>query len=55
MIVNAFAANKPGLRLEPFHYELGALKPDEVDIDIEYCGICRSDSHMLINDWSITR
>jgi uncharacterized zinc-type alcohol dehydrogenase-like protein len=55
MIVNAFAAYKPGLTLEPFKYDLGPLKPDEIEIDIEYCGICRSDLHMLINDWSITR
>lgn len=55
MIVNAIAANKPGLRLEPFTYKLGSLKPDEIDIDVEYCGICRSDVHMLTNDWGITR
>lgn len=55
MIINAVAVNKPGLRLEPFTYKLGSLKPDEIDIDVEYCGICRSDLHMLTNDWGITR
>jgi alcohol/geraniol dehydrogenase (NADP+) len=25
------------------------LRPDEVEIDIEYCGICHSDFHMLKN------
>lgn len=55
MIVNAFAAKKPGLILEPFKYELGPLKPDEIDLDVEYCGICRSDLHMLTNDWGMTK
>ena len=30
MIINAVAVNKPGLRLEPFTYKLGSLKPDEI-------------------------
>ena len=55
MKIQAFAATKPGSKLEPFGYELGQLKPDEVDIDIEYCGICRSDLHMLKNEWGITK
>ena len=55
MIVNAFAANKPGFILEPFRYKLGPLKPDEIDIEVEYCGICHSDLHMLTNDWGMTR
>ena len=55
MKVQAFAATKSGSKLKPFEYELGPLKPDEVDIDIEYCGICRSDLHMLKNEWGITK
>ena len=55
MIVNAVAANKPGFKLEPFRYKLGPLKPDEIDIEVEYSGICRSDLHMLTNDWGMTR
>lgn len=54
MSVNAFAANKPGSKLKAFNYELGQLKPDEVDIDVEYCGICYSDVHMWRNDWGQT-
>lgn len=55
MIVRAFAAKEPGGKLEPFEYKLGLLKPDEVDIDVEYCGICHSDLHMLKNEWGITK
>ena len=55
MKVEAYAAHKPGLKLEPFEYELGILNPDEVEIDIEYCGICHSDKSMLLNEWGFTK
>ncbi|MDR4511453.1 MAG: NAD(P)-dependent alcohol dehydrogenase [Nitrososphaeraceae archaeon] len=55
MKVQAYAAHKPGLKLEPFEYELGSLNPDEVEIDIEYCGICHSDKSMLLNEWGFTK
>jgi alcohol/geraniol dehydrogenase (NADP+) len=55
MRVQAYAAHEPGGKLEPFKYELSSLKPDEVEIDVEYCGICYSDLHMLKNDWGLTQ
>ena len=55
MAIQAFAAHKAGDRLEPFEYKLDSLKPDEVEIDVEYCGICHSDLHMLKNEWGITQ
>ena len=55
MIVNAYAAHEPKGKLEPFQYELGSLKPDEVDVEVQYCGICHSDLSMLNNDWRITQ
>ncbi len=55
MIIQAYASQKPSGKLEPFEYEAYALKPDEIEIDIEYCGICYSDLSMLKNEWGITR
>ena len=37
--VHAFAATEAGAPLEPFEYELPALGPDEVDIEVSHCGI----------------
>jgi uncharacterized zinc-type alcohol dehydrogenase-like protein len=54
MTIQAYAASKIGDRLDRFEYELGSLKPDEIEIDVEYCGICHSDLHMLKNEWGIT-
>jgi alcohol/geraniol dehydrogenase (NADP+) len=55
MKVQAYAAHEARGKLESFEYELGSLKPDEVDIDVEYCGICHSDLSMLKNEWGFTR
>lgn len=55
MKTRAYAASEAGGKLEPFDYETGQLKHDEVEIDIEYCGICYSDLSMLGNDWGITK
>lgn len=54
MSVHAYAANNTEGKLEPFEYEFGPLKDDEIEINIEYCGICHSDLHMLKNEWQIT-
>jgi uncharacterized zinc-type alcohol dehydrogenase-like protein len=53
--VNAYAAQGPDTPLEKFEYELPDLKPDEVDITVESCGICHSDLSMLTNKWGMTR
>lgn len=55
MTIQAYAAHKVNGKLESFEYESGSLKPDEIDVDIEYCGICHSDLHMLKNEWGITK
>lgn len=53
-VVNAWAAKTANGKLEPFQYEPAPLGPEEVDIEIEYCGICHSDLSMLKNEWGIT-
>lgn len=55
MTIQAYAAHEADGRLEPFEYELGPLKPDEVEINIENCGICHSDLSMLKNEWGFSR
>lgn len=52
--VNAYAAKKPSGLLEPFTYTLPEIGIDQVDIKVEYCGVCHSDLSMLNNDWHLT-
>lgn len=44
----ALAAGKP---LERHDYDPGPLGPDEVEIAVDYCGICHSDLSMIDNEW----
>jgi uncharacterized zinc-type alcohol dehydrogenase-like protein len=54
-MIKAYAATKPGGELEPFEFEPGKLGSDEVEINIESCGICHSDLSMLDNEWGFTQ
>ena len=48
----AFAADKP---LAPFTFNRRQLRPDDVAIEILYCGVCHSDLHFARNDWGMSQ
>ncbi len=51
----AYAASNPGAELKKIWLDLPKnLGPFEVDIQVEYCGICHSDIHLIDNDWGIS-
>lgn len=52
--VHAYAAAGAGKPLKPFEYTLPPIGAGEVDIDVEYCGVCHSDLSMLDNEWGLT-
>ncbi|XGW00118.1 MAG: NAD(P)-dependent alcohol dehydrogenase [Leptolyngbya sp. BL-A-14] len=54
-MIKAYAAHEPGGELKPFEYDPGALGAQDVEINVEYCGICHSDLSMLNNEWGITQ
>ncbi len=41
--INALAARKPRGKLEPFEFNAGSLRPEQVEIEVSHCGICHSD------------
>jgi uncharacterized zinc-type alcohol dehydrogenase-like protein len=49
--VHGFAAQSATEALAPFRFERRDPRPDDVDIEILYCGVCHSDLHMAHNDW----
>lgn len=53
--IHALAAREPKGKLESFSYDPGPLKDDQVEIEVQYCGICHSDYSMLINEWHMTQ
>ena len=51
---HAYAAETSRSPLKPFEYSLPDLGPEQVDIRVEYCGICHSDLSMLRNEWGMS-
>ncbi len=54
-LIQGFATHAAGAELLPYKYDPGDIKPNEVEITISHCGICRSDLHMVDNDWGISQ
>jgi len=52
--IHAFAATSAKGKLEPFEYDPGELKAEEVEIKVSHCGVCHSDLSMLNNDWGMS-
>jgi uncharacterized zinc-type alcohol dehydrogenase-like protein len=53
--INGLAVHAAGAELLPFKYQVGELGPDEVEVRITHCGVCRSDVHLIDNDWGISK
>ncbi|GAA0551483.1 putative zinc-type alcohol dehydrogenase-like protein [Rhizomicrobium palustre] len=53
--VVGYAAASPTSDLAPYSFERRDPKPDDVVIDILYCGVCHSDLHTARNDWGGTQ
>jgi uncharacterized zinc-type alcohol dehydrogenase-like protein len=51
MHVAGYAAQSALEPLVPFSFERRAPRPDDVVIEILYCGVCHSDIHSVRNDW----
>lgn len=49
--VLGYAAHSPVDALTPYRFMRRDPRPDDVVIEILYCGICHSDLHQVRNDW----
>ncbi|MDF1811287.1 MAG: NAD(P)-dependent alcohol dehydrogenase [Verrucomicrobiales bacterium] len=54
MSIRAYAATEPGGKLNQIEFNPGTLGADEVEISVDYCGLCHSDLSMWNNDWGIS-
>ncbi|MCL4109308.1 UNVERIFIED_CONTAM: hypothetical protein GTU68_019736 [Idotea baltica] len=55
MSIRAYAAKEKEAKLELSEYDPGEIGADEVEIQVEYCGVCHSDLSMLNNDWGMSK
>lgn len=46
-----YAAQSENTDLVPYHFERRELRPNDVAIEITYCGVCHSDLHTVNGDW----
>ncbi|MEH0154087.1 NAD(P)-dependent alcohol dehydrogenase [Limibacter armeniacum] len=53
-VIRAYAAQEQGATPAPWQYEPRQPRPDDVSIEILYCGVCHSDIHFVDNDWNMT-
>ncbi|MFB9994751.1 hypothetical protein ACFFLM_22615 [Deinococcus oregonensis] len=50
-IVHAYAAQDAHSPLAPFQIERRELRPQDVQIEILYSGVCHSDIHQARSEW----
>jgi uncharacterized zinc-type alcohol dehydrogenase-like protein len=53
--INAYAASRAKGPLEPFSFDPGPLRPEDVEIQVTHCGLCHSDLSMLDNEWGMSQ
>jgi uncharacterized zinc-type alcohol dehydrogenase-like protein len=46
-----YAADGAGAPLKPYSFQRRSLRPNDVAMEILYCGVCHSDLHQVRNDW----
>ncbi|NNK92902.1 MAG: NAD(P)-dependent alcohol dehydrogenase [Desulfobacterales bacterium] len=54
-MIHAYAAFEAGGELRPFEYDPGELRLNDVEIKVDFCGICHSDLSMVDNEWGIAQ
>ncbi|AUX71186.1 NADPH-dependent aldehyde reductase Ahr [Erwinia pyrifoliae] len=55
MKIKSYAAMKAGQALEWYEFEAAPLAAEEVEVEVEYCGVCYSDLSMIDNSWGISQ
>lgn len=53
--IKAWATHGPKEKLVPYEFDPGPLKPEEVEVEVEHCGLCHSDLSVINNDWGISK
>lgn len=54
-IIKSYAAKEAGGELELYEYDAGELQPEDVEVRVDYCGICHSDLSMIDNEWGFSQ
>ncbi|EHN8827784.1 NAD(P)-dependent alcohol dehydrogenase [Enterobacter bugandensis] len=52
--IKSYAAPQAGAELELYEYDAGELKAEDVEVQVDYCGVCHSDLSMIDNEWGFS-
>ncbi|MDO9237466.1 MAG: NAD(P)-dependent alcohol dehydrogenase [Aquabacterium sp.] len=52
--IRAWAAHEAVKPVEPFSYDAGTLGAEEVEIQVDHCGLCHSDLSLIDNEWGFS-
>jgi uncharacterized zinc-type alcohol dehydrogenase-like protein len=50
-----YAAESANSGLAPISFDRREPRPDDVSIEIDYCGVCHTDIHFVQNDWGVSQ
>lgn len=53
--INAIVAHAAHQKMQLDQVEIRELQPQDVQIEILYCGVCHSDLHMAKNEWNVSQ
>ncbi|MHA3099072.1 NADPH-dependent aldehyde reductase Ahr [Acinetobacter brisouii] len=53
--IHSYAALTAKSALVPYEFDAGELQPHQVEVKVEYCGLCHSDLSIIDNDWGVSQ
>jgi len=53
--IRSYAALTAKSALVPYEFDAGELQPHQVEVKVEYCGLCHSDLSIIDNDWGVSQ
>ncbi len=53
--IHALAAQEAKGKLTPYSYDPGELGPEQVEIEVDFCGVCHSDVSMVNNEFRMSK
>ncbi len=54
-MIKSYAAKEACGELDLYEYDPGELKPQDGEVQVDYCGICHSGLSMLDNKWGFSQ
>jgi uncharacterized zinc-type alcohol dehydrogenase-like protein len=52
--IRGWAATQADKPLSPYEYDPGPLGPEDVEVAVEFCGVCHSDLALIHNEWGFS-